>query len=364
MQTDLNPQEHIRGRGASHNPPNRFNPIIVERDNDSLEPGPAPATQFFTDTSRTILAYNESPDIPFRYSLNPYRGCEHGCVYCYARPTHEYYGLSLGLDFETKIFVKMNAPALLKERLLYGNWVPQVVAMSSVTDPYQPVERKLEITRKCLQVFAELKNPVAIVTKNKLVTRDLDLLIHLSRVKGVVVYLTITTLLEGLRRLMEPRTSSVKERLNTIASLTAAGVPCGVMVAPVIMGFTDHELPRILKNAREAGAQFASYAPLRLPHGVAPLFEDWLTANFPHVKSKVINQILSMRGGKMNDPEFGTRMTGEGVYADHLQKLFQIICKKLGYKPCEEHLSAGSFRRVDPNQLELFEIEQMQGIQV
>ena len=255
----VNPKP-IRGRGAAENPSNRFEQIAYERDDEWNEPDdPAPKTQFFRDTSASIITYNESPDVGFDASINPYRGCEHGCIYCYARPYHEYLGFSAGLDFETKIVVKEDAPELLRRELLSSKWKPQVLAMSGVTDPYQPVERRLQITRKCLEVLVEFRNPVAIITKNLLVTRDIDLLADLAHDNAAAVFLSVTTLDAELARIMEPRTAQPAARLQAIEKLTKAGVPTGVLVAPVIPGLTDHELPAIIKAAAEAGARFAGF---------------------------------------------------------------------------------------------------------
>jgi DNA repair photolyase len=310
-------------RGAAGNPKNRFEKIEVEPDLDELAAEqPRPETVYLRDYSRSIIARNDSPDISFDASINPYRGCSHGCVYCYARPTHEYLGLSAGLDFETKILVKQDAPELLRKELSYPRWEPKVLSMSALTDPYQPVEKKLRITRRCLEVLAEFRNPVAIVTKNDLVTRDIDLL--------SVVAVSLTTLDDGLRRVMEPRTSRPTRRLAAIETLAEAGVPVGVMTAPVIPGLNDHELPALISAAGRAGAGFAAYVPVRLPHAVRPLFEEWLERHFPNRKGKVLNRIRSMRGGKLNDPRFGSRMRGEGHFADHIAQIFSISCRRVG----------------------------------
>ena len=266
-----------RGRGAVLNPPNRFDSQHYERD-EEVNPDelPSPTTQFLPDDTREIIATNDSPDVGFTSSVNPYRGCEHGCVYCFARPTHEYLGLSSGLDFETRIFVKERAPELLREELSRKRWVPQVVAISGVTDPYQPVERRTELTRRCIEVMAEFRNPVVIITKNHLVTRDADLLGRLASHGSAAVFLSITTLDPDLARIMEPRASTPQRRLDAIAELTAAGVPCGVMVAPVIPAITDHEMPAIIAAAASAGARTAGYTIVRLPYAIAPMFEAWL----------------------------------------------------------------------------------------
>jgi DNA repair photolyase len=272
----------IRGRGASWSPANRFEKLhvdLTDLDVVDVEPGidpgadrrPRPATRYFRDATRSIITRNSSPDVGFETSLNPYRGCEHGCIYCYARPTHEYLGFSAGLDFESKIMVKLNAPELLRSELERPRWQPQTLVMSGVTDPYQPIERKLRITRGCLEVLAEFRNPLAIITKNHLVTRDIDLLRELAKYNAVAVNLSVTTLDANLQRVLEPRTSSPVARLEAIRQLRAANIPVGVMVAPVIPGLTDHEMPRIMQEAAKAGAQFAGYTIIRLPWAVAPL---------------------------------------------------------------------------------------------
>lgn len=349
-------QVPIHGRGASANPPNRFEKIWHERDPDWTDPDdPAPATHFLKDPSRSIIAYNDSPDVGFDASVNPYRGCEHGCIYCYARPSHEYLGFSAGLDFETKILVKEDAPDLLRRELSSPNWKPQVVAISGVTDPYQPVERRLMLTRRCLQVFVEFHNPVAIVTKNHLVIRDLDLLAELARYEAAAVFLSVTTLDGSLSRIMEPRTSHPVRRLAAIEALAQAGVPAGVMVAPVIPGLTDHELPSIIAAAAEAGALFAGHIPLRLPHGVGPLFEQWLTQHAPDRKAKILNQIRAIRGGRLNDPRFVSRMKGEGIFAKQIATMFSLACRKAGIDERGPSLSTAAFRRPPGVQLSLFE---------
>src|ERR1035438_3113126 len=295
--------QSIHGRGAAENPSNRFEHTTYERDAEWNEPDdPAPKTQFYRDASVSIITRNTSPDIGFEASINPYRGCEHGCVYCYARPYHEYLGFSAGLDFETKIVVKENAPELLRRELLAPKWKPQVLSMSGVTDCYQPVERRLQVTRKCLQVLAEFRNPVAIVTKNLLVTRDLDLLADLASDHAAAVFLSVTTLDADLAHIMEPRTAQPAARLRAIRELTIAGVPVGVMVAPVIPGLTDHELPARRGAAADGGAHFAGMVRIRLPYGVADLFQQWLERHLPERKEKVLAPIRAIRNGKLNDP--------------------------------------------------------------
>ena len=336
----------ITGRGAAANPKNRFEKIGVEPDPAETGDEPRPETVYLRDHSRSIVATNNSPDIGFDASINPYRGCSHGCVYCYARPTHEYLGLSAGLDFESKVLVKEDAPGLLRGQLASPWWEPKVLSMSGVTDPYQPVERKLGITRGCLEVLAGFRNPVVVVTKNHLVTRDMDLLSELARYGAAAVAVSLTTLDDDLRRVMEPRTSRPVRRLAAIRKLSEAGIPVGVMTAPVIPGLNDHELPNLLSAAAEAGATFAGYVPVRLPGAVAPLFEEWLERHFPDRKEKVLVRIRSMRGGKLNDPEFGSRMKGGGVYAEHISRLFGVSCRRAGIERGRfPKLSTASFRK-------------------
>lgn len=543
----------LRGRGASDNPPNRFERLRYEPDPDADPPAdedtaPLPRTEFYRDSSRSVIARNESPDVGFEASINPYRGCEHGCVYClsgdtpilmadgsmelleavrtgeriygttrrgwyrryvttrvlahwavkkrayrvtledgteliaggdhrfltergwkfvagpdrgndrrprlttrdklmgigkvvirehgpggipdaecsagegvlpgtstdrvivaeatrplarlegrmvrsdpglrvasvepvgvhwlfdittgtgdfiasgvvshncYARPTHEYLGFSSGLDFETKILVKEDAPELLRRELSTPGWKPAVLALSGVTDPYQPVERRLLLTRRCLEVLAELRNPVVVVTKNHLVTRDIDILRELARWNACAVFVSVTTLRKDLQKVMEPRTSSPERRLAAIRELAEAGIPAGVMVAPVIPGLTDHEIPSIVGAAAAAGARQAGYVVLRLPHALAGLFETWLEDHFPGRKEKVLNRIRAVRGGKLNDPRFGSRMRGEGVFADEIASLFRLALRNAGIDGLSIELSTSHFRRPGYRQLTLFDI--------
>ncbi len=320
-----------KGRGTGLNPANRFEEIAYEWE-ESADPAekPARATRFFRDNTRSLLVKNDSPDIPFTWSLNPYRGCEHGCVYCYARPYHEYLGLSSGLDFESMIFVKEDAPRLLAAELAKPSWEPDWIALGGVTDVYKPVERKLAVTRGCLQVLADARHPCGLVTKNHLVTRDVDVLQELARHDCARVFVSLTTLDPELARAMEPRASSPQRRLDAMRTLAAAGVPVGVMTAPMILGLNDHEMPKLLEAAAEAGATRAGFVPLRLPYQLGALFEDWLARHYPDRKEKVLNQIRAVRGGKLNDPRFGSRFRGEGIFAEHLAKLFEITCRRLG----------------------------------
>lgn len=344
----------IPHRGAIGNPTNRFVHIHLERDADwNPEEDPLPRTQFIRDLSNTIISTNDSPDIGFEASINPYRGCEHGCIYCYARPTHEYLGFSSGLDFETRIMVKDRAPQLLREALSSPKWQPKVIAISGVTDCYQPVERKLKITRGCLEVLAEFRNPVGIVTKNNLVTRDIDFLSELVRHDAVVVFISITTLDTELRKIMEPRTSPPASRLAAIEALSKAGIPVGVLTAPIIPALNDHEIPKILEAAAKAGAKFAGYTTLRLPYAVAPLFEQWLTTHFPDRKEKVLNRIRAIRDGKLNNSEWGTRMRGEGLFADQIEKIFEVARRRVGIADHRLELSTAHFRRPSGTQMDL-----------
>jgi DNA repair photolyase len=345
--------EKVRGRGAASNPANRFEKISYERTGWDEE-DPSIRTVFLTDETRSIINYNDSPDVGFNASINPYRGCEHGCIYCFARPNHEYLGFSAGLDFETKILVKQDAPELLRRELSSTQWDPQVIAISGVTDAYQPIERRLQLTRRCLEVLAEFRNPVVIITKNELVTRDIDLLKELARFEGILVFVSVTTLDVELARELEPRASQPSRRLAAIEVLAAAGVPVASLVAPVIPGLTDHEMPAIISAVEKAGAIAASYVPLRLPYGVAPLFEEWLTLHRPLQKQKILNRIRDIRGGRLNDPNFMTRMQGSGAYAQHLSELFEVSCRKVGLNSKRPTLSVKSFRRPGPAQLGLF----------
>ena len=353
-----------RGRGARLNPPNRFETTHheleleqVEDDEEYLNALSRPPTEYLPDQSRSIIARNDSPDVGFEASVNPYRGCEHGCIYCYARPTHEYLGFSAGLDFETKILIKHDAPELLRKALSAPRWKPQVLGMSGVTDAYQPIERTLGLTRRCLAVLTEYRQAVTIITKNRLVTRDLDLLAELAQYNAAGVFVSITSLDEELIGRLEPRTTRPQGRLRAIAALAAAGIPTGVMVAPVIPGLTEHEIPSILKAAAQAGARSAGYTIVRLPLGVAGLFDDWLGKHFPDRKDKVLDRIRAMRGGRLNDARFGVRMSGEGNAAIMISQIFRGACRRAGLNLHPWPVTAAAFRRPTPHdgQLTLFE---------
>lgn len=347
----------VRGRGASHDLPNRFERLHLE---PAAEPGDEDEqprkTRFFIDRSRSVISHNSSPDLGFSVSLNPYRGCEHGCSYCYARPTHEYLGFSAGLDFESRIMVKPDAPELLKKALSARAWKPRTLALSGVTDPYQPVERRLRITRACLEVLLECRHPVSIVTKNHLVARDIDILSRMAEHGTAMVTLSITTLRGDLRRVMEPRTSIPARRLAAVRALADAGVPVGVNVAPLIPGLNDHELPEILGAAREAGASHAGMMLLRLPLGVKELFAEWLEQHFPDRRNKVLRRLREVHGGRLYDSRFGRRGRGRGPFAEHLGNLCRVTCRKLGLKRRSYELATDGFRRPERSgQMRLFD---------
>lgn len=326
-----------RGRGAREDVPNRFERIRAEADLSELTDEDAqerlsarPPTLFLPDRSVSIITENRSPDIPFRYSLNPYRGCEHGCSYCYARPSHEFLGMSAGLDFETKVLVKEGAVERLREALAKPSWSPTPLTLSGVTDPYQPVERERQITRGLLEVLRDCRHPVSLITKNALIERDLDILATMAIDSLVHVAISLTTLDPKLARDMEPRTSAPAARLRAIRSLSDAGIPVRVMAAPVIPGLTDHELPSLLQAAAEAGATCAGYTFLRLPGAVQPVFTQWLSELRPAASSRVLAKIREARGGAMSDSMFGRRMRGSGERADQISNLFHLFSTRYG----------------------------------
>ena len=345
-------------RGAADNPANRFETLTCIP--DVCDPGgeeeldPPLRTTLYRDPARSVLSHNESPDVGFDTALNPYRGCEHGCIYCYARPTHEYLGFSAGLDFESRILVKQEAPELLRKALSSRRWTPRTVALGSATDAYQPVERRLLLTRRCLEVFAEFRNPVAIVTKSALVARDADLLAELARVGAACVDISFTTLDDTLRRAMEPRAAAPRRRLEAIEDLASAGIPVGVMLAPVVPGLTDSEIPAIVEAVARAGARSIRHTLLRLPHGVAQLFEDWLERHCPERKQRILNRIRHIRGGRLDDPRFHSRMRGSGVFAEQIHAMFDIARRRVGLSDSQTSLSAESFRIPLGPQLPLF----------
>jgi DNA repair photolyase len=338
------PVEPPAKRGTTANPENRYERIHVDFD-DEVEDDGTPPTVFYRDSTRTALARNDSPDIGFEFSLNPYRGCEHGCIYCYARPSHEYLSFSAGLDFERRILVKQDAPQRLREAFLSPRWQPQIVSLSGNTDCYQPVERRLELTRRCLEVFCEFRNPVAIVTKSALVTRDIDLLSELAAVNAAMVMISITSLDPQLARRMEPRAAQPARRLEAIALLAAAGIPVGVLTAPVIPGLNDEEIPAILEAAANAGARTAGWVLLRLPNPVDSLFDQWLRDNYPNRRERILNRIRQCRDGHISDSQFGRRMRGQGVYAEQIASLFRTSSRRCGLDRRDAPLNTAAFRR-------------------
>lgn len=337
-----------RGRGAAINPAGRFETFsetFVDDGWDSLQDIPRLRTEIFTETPKAIITRNQSPDISFDRSINPYRGCEHGCVYCYARPAHAYMGLSPGLDFESKLFIKPNAAALLREELSATNYVPATIALGANTDPYQPIERGYRITRSVIEVLAEFNHPFGIVTKSASVTRDLDLLKPMAEQDLVKVALSVTTLDPRLARSMEPRASTPAKRLAAIEMLARAGVRTVVMMGPIIPGLNDHEIENILKAARNAGAAEAGYTMLRLPFEVKDIFKDWLAREHPDRAAKVMSHVKEVRGGRENDPSFGTRQTGTGPMAWMIGRRFQMAAQRLGLNASRLKLRTDLFHR-------------------
>lgn len=344
----------LKGRGSAHNPKNRFLDTHLQYDIDE-ETGKLdrPKTQFLKDHTGKVISTNNSPDIGFDVSLNPYRGCEHGCVYCYARPTHEFLGMSAGLDFESKIVVKYDAPRLLREELAKPIWTPKTLVMSGVTDPYQPIEKKLKITRRCVEILAECNHPLAIITKNYLVTRDIDQLSKLAKIDAVKVILSITSLRPEITNTMEPRTSRPQKRLQAVRELSEAGIPVYVNIAPVIPGLTDDEIVPIMEAVAEAGAGSVSLLNVRLPYGVKDLFTKWLEDHHPNRKEKVLNRIKNLKNGTLNRYKFGERFRVEGVYGQQIKQLVNIHAKRLGLHRENSPLNSSEFKRPATNQLRL-----------
>lgn len=366
----------VRGRAAQFNPTNRFEKHDVEPLDEYLEheaqlerlcdepttlaDGRQVITQVFRDRTQRVINRLDSPDLCFNWTLNPYRGCEHGCIYCYARPYHEMLGFSSGLDFETKIMAKPDAPKLLRAELANPKWRGEPIVLSGATDCYQPIEAKLKITRGCLAVLAEARQPVRVITKNRLVLRDIDLLSELAKHNAVRVAISVTTLDNQLAAKLEPRASSPSDRLWTIRRLTSAGISVMVMASPIIPGLTDHELPTILEAAADAGAKVAAYELVRLPYAVKDLFDDWLSRHFPDRREKVLGRIRECNGGKLYDNRFGNRLRGTGKLAEQIGNTFKVFARRYGLSTCAESncthaLSSAAFRRpaVD-NQLSLF----------
>lgn len=351
-------------RGSQLHPPNpfeRFHVVVDDevreerRQADPEDEPPSPRTAFFVDDTQSLITKNESPDLSFEYSLNPYRGCEHGCAYCYARRYHEYLGWDAGLDFESKILVKPRAPALLRAEMEKPSWRPAKLACSGVTDCYQPIERRLRLTRGCLEVLAQFRNPVVIITKNYLITRDIDVLQELVRWRCGAALISLTTLDRELACRLEPRASLPQQRLRAIRALADAGVPVGVSLAPLIPGLNDHELPALMAAARDAGAQFATYSLVRLPGSVAPVFADWLDHHVSLTKKNtILRRIRDVHDGQLNDRRPGLRMSGSGARAEQVAQLFHVLSRKLGFAGRRPEVTTEHFRRVQQGQGELW----------
>jgi DNA repair photolyase len=325
-------RQSFSGRGALSNPAGRFDLTHLERVDDGWYAEEAPesiATTLTPEHAREIISTNDSPDIPFEQSINPYRGCSHGCIYCYARPSHAYMGLSPGLDFETRLFYKVDAAAILEKQLARAGYVCKPITLGANTDPYQPSERHMKVTRSLLEVLLRTRHPVTVITKGALVMRDLDLLAQLAALRLVTVGVSVTSLDPQLKRTLEPRTAAPLARLRALRELSAAGVPCGVLVAPVIPAINDHEIESILEACAQAGVGWAGYVLLRLPYEIKDLFREWLEEHYPQRAAHVMSLIRDMRGGRDNDPRFGTRMKGTGAFADLLRSRFRIACKRL-----------------------------------
>jgi DNA repair photolyase len=348
---DTLPDKARKGRGAVANPDGRFEPQTRVRiddgwgtlDEETEEPPPIQTTVSI-DATRTIIARNQSPDIPFSQSINPYRGCEHGCIYCYARPTHAYFGLSTGLDFETKLFAKPDAAKLLAEELRKPGYKPSAIALGTNTDPYQPIEREMKITRSVLETLAAFEHPFSIVTKSALVMRDIDIIAPMAAKRMARVFISVTTLDRDLARKLEPRAATPPRRLEAIKALAEAGVPIGIMTAPIIPALTDWEIERLLEAGRAAGAQSAGYTVMRLPFEIKDLFVQWLDAHAPGKAKHVLSLVRQVRDGKLNDPNFGTRMRGTGTYAELIAKRHRLACERLGFNRNDWSLDLSRFK--------------------
>ncbi len=357
MSQRVNSHQRLTGRGALSNPAGRFEPARAETVDDGwyVEEQPdSVATSVQPDTARRVITRNDSPDIKFEQSINPYRGCEHGCIYCYARPSHAYMGLSAGIDFETRLFYKADAGRVLEQELADPRYVCKSIMLGANTDPYQPVERRLRVTRDILEVLARTHHPVSIISKSAMVLRDLDLLVPMAREGLVNVSISITTLDNETKRVLEPRTAAPQARLRTLRELHAAGIPTAVMVAPVIPAITDHEMEDILAAAAAAGASWAGYVLLRLPFEIKDLFREWLAEHFPQRAAHVMSLVQDMRGGKDYDASFGTRMIGTGPMAELLGNRFRIAVRRLGL----------NVRARDPANTALFQRPRVSGSQL
>ncbi len=346
-----------KGRGAQYNPKNRFlKGEYVQEHAEGIDDWEAETrhTEYIYDNSKTLVNKVTSPDVGMMYSANPYQGCEHGCIYCYARNSHEYWGYSAGLDFESRIVVKRNAPALLRKFFDNKNWEPATISLSGNTDCYQPIERKMKITRALLEICLEYRNPVGILTKNALVLRDLDIIQELARKNLVRVFSSITSVDEDLRKVLEPRTATYRTRLKVIKTLSDAGVPTGIMNAPLIPGLNDMHIHDVLKAASDAGAKWAGYTVVRLNGAIGDIFKDWLYKAFPDRADKVWRQICECHGGAVNDSRFGNRITGDGKFATLIRDQFHLYCRKYNLNVEQQDLNTSDFRRVTNNQLSLF----------
>ena len=346
-----------KGRGAQFNPKNKFlkGEYIQEHAEgiDDWEHEPR-KTEYIYDDSRTLVNEVKSPDVGMMYSANPYQGCEHGCIYCYARNSHEYWGYSAGLDFESRIVVKKNAPRLLRKFFENKNWEPAPISLSGNTDCYQPIERKMKITRQLLQICLEYRNPVGVLSKNALVLRDLDILKELAKLNLVRVFSSVTSLDEDLRRVLEPRTASYKSRLKVVETMAKNGIPTGIMNAPLIPGLNDTHMHDVLKAASEAGALWAGYTVVRLNGAIGPIFHDWLHKAFPDRAEKVWNLISACHEGHVNDSRWGTRMVGDGKFSELIRTQFQLYCRKFGLNETVMEYNTKDFRRIRNGQLPLF----------
>jgi len=353
-------EKQRRGRGATINPMGRFDTqdrfLVSDEWESSDHEGEKIQTTVTLEHAKSIITKNSSPDLPFDQSINPYRGCEHGCIYCFARPTHSYFNLSAGLDFETKLFAKPNAAELLVKEIRKKNYICKPIALGTNTDPYQPIEKQRKITRSILKTLSAAQHPFTITTKSDLVLRDLDILVPLAKKNLVSVGISVTSLDHKLSRLMEPRASTPNNRLNAITKLSQAGIPVVTQIAPVIPAINDTELEKIMQTTRDCGAKSAIYLMVRLPHEVSGLFKAWLAEHFPDRAEKVMKLVRSIRDGKENDPNFGSRMRGQGPYADMIERRFVLASKKLGFSKRKYNLATHHFKApiVSGDQLDLF----------
>ena len=350
--------EFISGRGAQKNIHNVFSSLSYEKEYcegiDDWEQN-IPNTEFTIIHPKTIVNKVTSPDVGMEYSANPYQGCEHGCVYCYARNSHQYWGYSAGLDFESKILVKLNSPKLFREFISKKNWTGSTISLSGNTDCYQPIERKFKLTQAILKIALEYGQPIGIITKNSLILRDLDLLIELSKKNLCVVFISINSLTKETRSKMEPRTATAQQRLKVIETLSKNGIPVGIMCAPIIPGLTDHEIPKVLKAAADAGAKWAGYTIVRLNGEISKIFEEWLSKAYPDRANKIWNSIQSCHKGKVNDSEFGNRMKGSGQLAEIIKDTFRLHCKKNKLNQQMFEYDLNHFKKNTIKQLNLFD---------